>query len=70
MPRSKYRSETTARSIPVPGLVVDPNPGDLVVFGGGRRFHRVEPIGGETPRITYGGFAASSKDGDEVNCWA
>ena len=54
----------------LPHLTIDPDPGDLVVFRGGRRWHRVEPIHGSRPRLTYGGFAAPSRDGREIHCWA
>lgn len=48
---------------------VAPPAGTLVLFGGGWRWHRVDPIGGGRPRITYGGFAGPSLVGDGVNCW-
>lgn len=51
-------------------LTVDPDPGDLVVFQGGRRWHRVEPVFGSRPRLTYGGFVAPSRDHRELHCWA
>lgn len=54
----------------LPHLTVDPDPGDLVVFRGGRRWHRVEPVFGSRPRLTYGGFAAPSRDHTEIHCWA
>jgi hypothetical protein len=54
----------------VPHIAVTPGPGDLVIFNAGRRFHRVEQIGGSVPRITYGGFTAPSRDGTAMHCWA
>ncbi|MBL8774580.1 MAG: 2OG-Fe(II) oxygenase [Acidimicrobiales bacterium] len=51
-------------------LTIDPDPGDLVVFRGGRRWHRVEEVFGSRPRLTYGGFAAPSHDRTEIHCWA
>lgn len=51
-------------------LSICPRPGDLVVFRGGRRWHRVEPVFGSRARITYGGFAAPSRDGDAIHCWS
>lgn len=51
-------------------LIVDAGPGDLVLFGGGWRWHRVEPPSGEVPRITYGGFCAPSVDDNELHFWA
>jgi len=44
--------------------------GDMVIFGGGWRWHRVDPLGGTRQRITYGGFAAPSIDGTELHFWA
>jgi hypothetical protein len=52
-----------------PRLKVDPDPGSLVLFGGGWRWHRVEPVHGDRPRITYGGFAAPSVDETEIHFW-
>lgn len=53
----------------VPATRLDLGPGELVLFGGGWRWHRVEPPMGSTPRVTYGGFAAPSVDGDELHFW-
>lgn len=54
----------------LPHISVTPGPGDLILFNAGRRWHRVEKIGGEQARITYGGFVAPSLDGTALNCWA
>lgn len=51
-------------------ITVDPDPGALVVFRGGRRWHRVEPVFGSVPRLTYGGFVAPSRDHRELHCWS
>jgi hypothetical protein len=48
----------------------DVEPGSLIIFGGGWRWHRVDPPSGSRPRITYGGFAAPSVDGSELHFWA
>ena len=48
-------------------IEVDPEPGELVIFGGGWRWHRVNEIEGTRPRITYGGFAGRSLEGDWLN---
>lgn len=53
----------------LPARSVGPDVGTLVLFGGGWRWHRVEPIGGTRPRMTYGGFAGHSTDGAELHCW-
>jgi hypothetical protein len=52
-----------------PCTVIDPPPGSMVLFGGGWRWHRVDPIFGDSPRITYGGFAAPSHDRSEFHFW-
>lgn len=53
----------------IPALRVDPAPGSMVLFGGGWRWHRVEPVTGTVARATYGGFAGISHDGGAVNLW-
>lgn len=37
---------------------ISPQPGDLILFQGGNIWHRVTPIEGNRPRITFGGFIA------------
>ena len=54
----------------VPSCTINPGPGDLVLFGGGWRWHRVEPNWGTVPRVTYGGFAAASIAGTELHFWS
>ena len=54
----------------VPGTQFTPDPGDLILFGGGWRWHRVDPLGPEDRRVTYGGFAAPSIDGRSLHFWA
>lgn len=54
----------------IPHVVLDPEPGSMVLFGGGWRWHRVDPPEGEVGRITYGGFAARSLDGAEIHFWS
>lgn len=53
----------------LPCVQFDPSPGDMILFGGGWRWHRVDPVVGPTPRITYGGFASPSRDGTSINFW-
>lgn len=53
----------------LPGLRFDPGPGDMVLFGGGWRWHRIDPVVGPTPRVTYGGFASPSTDGRNLHFW-
>jgi hapalindole-type alkaloid chlorinase len=64
---SPERDELLSR---FPGRVVQPGAGDMVLFTGGRIWHRVEPVQGTTPRITVGGFVAESADGAEVLYWS
>ncbi len=49
---------------------VDPGPGDLVLFDGGRWYHRVRPVRGERARVTIGGFLAFSGDGETIYYWS
>lgn len=51
-------------------FLVRPRPGDLLVFRGGPIWHRVEPILGDRPRITFGGFMNYSEDGDKFFYWS
>ncbi len=48
----------------------NPEPGDLLVFYGGRIWHRVEPILGTRPRITLGGFINFSEDDKKCFYWS
>ena len=52
-----------------PRMTIDPEPGDLVMFGGGFRWHRIEPVHGSIPRMTYGGFCAPSVDDTQLHFW-
>jgi hypothetical protein len=47
-----------------------PDPGDLLIFNGGRYYHRVAPTVGERSRCTIGGFVARSKTRDTVYYWS
>lgn len=53
----------------VPALRIAPSAGTLVMFGGGWRWHRVDKVLGDRPRVTYGGFAGPSTDGRELHFW-
>lgn len=59
-----------ARMDSVPSVLFAPSAGDLVIFGGGWRWHRVDPLTGDRRRVTYGGFAAPALDGSEIHFWA
>ncbi len=51
-------------------VTFDPEPGEMIVFCGGWRYHRVEDIGGTRPRITYGGFMRPGRDQTSIHMWA
>lgn len=72
LPRMDERAdEETLRSLdPFGELVVRPAAGDLLLFNGGRFFHRVAPIVGSRPRWTVGGFVARSLDGKSLFYWS
>lgn len=62
--------ERDARLARFDGRVIAPGIGDMVLFTGGRIWHRVTPIEGPTSRVTIGGFVAESTDGDEILYWS
>lgn len=62
--------ERDARLARFDGRVIRPGAGDMVLFTGGRIWHRVTPVEGTVPRITIGGFVAESADGAEVFYWS
>ena len=47
-----------------------PGPGDLLIFDGGRYYHRVSQTEGDRPRRTIGGFLAYSKARDVIYYWS
>jgi hypothetical protein len=49
--------------------VIPLEPGDLLVFDGGRHYHEITPVRGPRPRRTLGGFAGRSTDGSRVLFW-
>jgi hypothetical protein len=51
-------------------VTIDPAPGDLIVFCGGWRYHRVEQIGEGPPRMTYGGFMRADRTGTRIHTWS
>lgn len=72
------RSTASVRQVPavsqqlvdlLPRQVVDPPAGAMVVFDGGRFFHRVAPVRGATARRTIGGFLAWEHDRDAIRYW-
>jgi hypothetical protein len=55
---------------PFQPLVVEPRPGDVLIFDAGRYFHRVIPAKGLRLRWTMGGFLARSRDGKIIHYWS
>jgi len=47
-----------------------PGSGDLLIFDGGRYFHRVSHARGAVPRRTIGGFLSMSLDGQGIRYWS
>ena len=47
-----------------------PGPGDMLIFDGGRYFHRVSKVVGRTPRRTVGGFVGFSQRHDRLYYWS
>lgn len=47
-----------------------PAAGDVLIFSGGRIWHRVEEISGNTSRLTLGGFINFSKDNEFLYYWS
>lgn len=44
--------------------------GDMILFTGGRIWHRVAPVDGSQERVTIGGFVALSTDDEQVYFWS
>ena len=49
--------------------VLAPGVGDMLLFDGGRYYHRVTQVVGKTPRITMGGFINFSSSHDKIYYW-
>lgn len=47
-----------------------PGPGDVLIFNGGRYYHRVSPVVGRRPRRTIGGFLGFSRARDRILYWS
>lgn len=47
-----------------------PGPGDMLIFDGGRYFHRVAKVEGKQPRRTIGGFLGFSLDHQRLYYWS
>jgi hypothetical protein len=53
-----------------PSIVLPAVPGQMILFDGGRYFHKVRPVQGGRNRFTIGGFLSLSKGHDRVLHWA
>jgi hypothetical protein len=51
-------------------IEVRPAVGDMLVFDGGRHYHLVTEVQGNTARWTLGGFLAFAKDHDRIFYWS
>lgn len=51
-------------------MVINPFPGDMVIFMGSDIWHSVQGFSGSLDRITVGGFLGPSKSGDRVVSWS
>ncbi|MFN8019808.1 MAG: hypothetical protein U0P45_17070 [Acidimicrobiales bacterium] len=58
-----------ARLEAYPKAYLDPGPGDMILFNGGRIWHKVADVVGDRPRVTVGGFATLSGPGDRIYYW-
>jgi hypothetical protein len=73
LPRlTREKKETVRRAIEAryPYQPIAVEQGDLVLFDGGRFYHRVTPVQGPRPRWTLGGFLGFSSDARQVYVWA
>ena len=50
--------------------VIDMKAGDLVIFAGGRIWHKVRDLTGDKERVTMGGFMAFSNEMDKLYHWS
>lgn len=51
-------------------IEVNMEEGDLILFDAGQRWHMVEPIYGQTDRITVGCFTSYNKDKTKIYYWS
>ena len=56
--------------LPDRGVVLRPEPGELLLFDGSRERHRIGPVEGTAARWTLGGFAAAARDGAGWYVWS
>ncbi|HEX8145181.1 MAG TPA: 2OG-Fe(II) oxygenase [Pyrinomonadaceae bacterium] len=51
-------------------VTLKPQPGDMILFAGGRHYHRVTESVGPRPRHTIGGFITNALEGDALYYWS
>jgi hypothetical protein len=51
-------------------MAISPRAGDLLLFDGGRYFHRVAKVKGKTTRFTIGGFMMFDRAGAKIFYWS
>jgi hypothetical protein len=51
-------------------MAISPRAGDLLVFDGGRYFHRVAKVKGSRIRYTIGGFMMFDQPGETLLYWS
>ncbi|TFI55041.1 hypothetical protein BLD44_006750 [Mastigocladus laminosus UU774] len=62
--------ESKLKSNQSQGVAYAPGPGDMLLFNGGRYYHRVSEVIGNSPRRTIGGFLAFSKERNKIYYWS
>jgi hapalindole-type alkaloid chlorinase len=68
-PRHHQKINTSEVEANYSSLLYDLENGEMIVFDGGRLYHRVNLVVGNLHRYTLGGFAALSQDRSEVLYW-
>lgn len=51
-------------------VALKPQPGDMIIFAGGRIYHRVTESVGPRPRHTIGGFLTRALESEAVHYWS
>ncbi len=73
MANSDYITKVNGEQVLIDSLdfqLIDPKPGDLILFNGGDIWHRINNLTGAIDRITVGGFFAKTTDGKKIYGWA
>lgn len=76
-PESRYEANVYLEGTAVFDAVTEmdstafaPGPGDMLIFDGGRYYHRVSHVRGPRARRTIGGFLAYSQSHDKILYWS